>query len=99
MRPRDHDILARELRGSLHLTIGADSSRSVASTKIAGPRLFLDCRPGLSRWRGGRYAWGERKSWGADVVWVTEKGDSCDPFTQDDVGGTPTSQLLDHHDA
>ena len=24
-----------------------------------------DCRLGLSRWRGGRYAWGERKSWGS----------------------------------
>ena len=30
----------------------------------------------------------------ADIVWVTEKGDSCDPFTQDDAGGTPASQLL-----
>ncbi|HTT22100.1 MAG TPA: hypothetical protein VMG82_24440 [Candidatus Sulfotelmatobacter sp.] len=25
----------------------------------------------------------------ADVVWVTEKGDSCDPITKDDAGGTP----------
>jgi hypothetical protein len=29
-----------------------------------------------------------------DVVWVTEKGDSRDPFTQDDAGGTPAPQLF-----
>src|SRR5215470_11143595 len=33
----------------------------------------------------------------ADVVWVTEKGDSCDPFTPDDAGGTPASQLFCDH--
>jgi hypothetical protein len=27
-------------------------------------------------------------------VWVTEKGDSRDPFTQDDVGRTAAPQLL-----
>ena len=32
-------------------------------------------------------------------MWVTGKGDSCDPFTQDDAGGTPASQLLCHHHA
>src|SRR5882762_8609803 len=42
---------------------------------------------------------GERKSWVADVVWVAEKGDSCDPFTQNHAGGTPAPQLLCHHDA
>src|SRR5208337_476129 len=30
-----------------------------------------------------------------DVVWVTEKGDSCDPSTPDDAGGTSASQLLE----
>jgi hypothetical protein len=29
----------------------------------------------------------------ADVVWVTEKGDSCDPSTADDAGGTPGSKV------
>ncbi len=35
----------------------------------------------------------------ADVVWVTEKGDSCDPFTQDDAGGTPAPQLFRDHNS
>src|SRR5262252_3369477 len=62
--------------------------------------VFPDCRPGLSRWRGGRYRVVSREiSGAADVVWVTEKGDSCDPFTQDDAGGTPAPQLLCDHDA
>jgi hypothetical protein len=26
--------------------------------------------------------------------WVTEKGDSRDPFTQDDAGGAPAPQLI-----
>jgi len=26
-------------------------------------------------------------------VWVTVKGDPCDPFTQDDAGRTPAPQL------
>ncbi len=34
------------------------------------------------------------KVWIADMVWVTEKGDSWTPFTQDDAGGTSASQLL-----
>src|SRR6266478_5938586 len=35
----------------------------------------------------------------ADIVWVIGKGDSCDPFTKNDAGGTPASQLLCHHHA
>src|SRR6266545_3696142 len=59
-----------------------------------------DCRRGLSRWRGGRYRVVNQESSGtADIVWVIGKGDSCDPFTQDDAGGTPASQLLCHHRA
>jgi hypothetical protein len=58
-------------------------------------RRTPDCRPGLSRWRGGRYRVVSRDISGtADVVWVTEKGDSRDPFTQDDAGGTPAPQLF-----
>src|SRR5271157_5313161 len=34
----------------------------------------------------------------ADVVWVTEKGDSCDPSTPDDAGRTSASELLEEHD-
>src|ERR1039457_1413263 len=45
-------------------------------------------------------AWIDRESSGAaDIVWVIGKGDSCDPFTQDDAGRTPASQLLCHHHA
>src|ERR1700682_1315426 len=57
-------------------------------------------RQGLSRWRGGRYRVVSQESSGtADIVWVIGKGDSCDPFTQDDAGGAPASQLLCHHHA
>jgi hypothetical protein len=35
----------------------------------------------------------------ADMVWVIGKGDSCDPFTQDDAGRTPASQLFCYHRA
>ena len=60
---------------------------------IAG--LGQSCRLGLSRWRGGRYRVVDPDISGtADVVWVTEKGDSRDPFTQDDAGGTPAPQLF-----
>jgi hypothetical protein len=34
-----------------------------------------------------------------DIVWVTGKGDSYDPFKQDDAGRTPAPQLLCHHHA
>ena len=52
--------------------------------------LLPDCRQGLSRWRGGRYRVVNREILGAaDVVWVTEKGESCDPFTKNDAGRTP----------
>ena len=27
-------------------------------------------------------------------MWVTEKGDSCDPFTEDDAGRTPGSKIV-----
>jgi hypothetical protein len=34
----------------------------------------------------------------ADIVLVTEKEDSCHPFTKNDAGGTPESKLFcDHH--
>ena len=37
-------------------------------------------------------AWVSREiSGAADIVWVIGKGDSCDPFTQNDAGGTPAS--------
>jgi hypothetical protein len=46
-------------------------------------RLVPDGRQGLSRWRGGRYrVVNPDISGSADVVWVTEKGDSRDPFAQ-----------------
>ena len=32
-------------------------------------------------------------------MWVTEKGDSCDPFTKEDAGGTPAPQLFYGHQA
>ena len=32
-------------------------------------------------------------------MWVTEKGDSCDPFTKEDAGGTPAPQLFYGHHA
>src|SRR5438128_7432241 len=52
----------------------------------------------LSRWRGGRYRVVNQESSGTtDIVWVIGKGDSCDPFTQDDAGGTPASRLFCHH--
>src|SRR5438128_8963432 len=55
-------------------------------------------RQGLSRWRGGRYRVVNQESSGTtDIVWVIGKGDSCDPFTQDDAGGTPASRLFCHH--
>src|SRR5207253_4256694 len=45
-------------------------------------------------------AWVSREISGtADIVWVIGKGDSCDPFTQNDAGGTPASQLFCHHHA
>src|ERR1700746_3776788 len=48
--------------------------------------------------RALRVGW-TRRGEVADIVWVTEKGDSCDPFTQDDAGGTPAPQLLRDHDS
>src|SRR5882724_2443245 len=55
---------------------------------------------GLSRRRGGRYRVVDRESSGTiDIVWVIGKGDSYDPFTQDDAGRTPAPQLLCHHHA
>src|SRR6266581_5872409 len=61
-------------------------------------RLRKGCRQGLSRWRGGRYRVVNQESSGTtDIVWVIGKGDSCDPFTQDDAGGTPASRLFCHH--
>src|SRR2546430_10447686 len=41
--------------------------------------------------------WNRESLEAADIVWVTEKGDSCDPFTQDDAGRAPASQLFRHH--
>jgi hypothetical protein len=47
----------------------------------------------------GAAAYGEPSIVGvADIVWVTEKGDSCDPFTPDDAGGTSASELLEQDD-
>src|SRR5438093_3924094 len=58
------------------------------------------CRQGLSRWRGGRYrVVSPDISDTADVVWVTEKGDSRDSFTKNHVGRTPAPQLLCNHHA
>ena len=34
----------------------------------------------------------------SDVVWVTEKGDSCYPSTPNDAGGTSGSELLEKYD-
>jgi hypothetical protein len=48
----------------------------------------------------GAAAYGEPSIVGvADIVWVTEKGDSCDPFTPDDAGGTSASELLEEYDS
>src|SRR6266545_757965 len=70
----------------------------ISPKPVSGQRP--DFRQGLSRWRGGRYRVVNQESSGtADIVWVIGKGDSCDPFTQDDAGGTPASQLLCHHRA
>src|SRR5271169_5035337 len=45
-------------------------------------------------------AWVSREiSGAADIVWVIGKGDSCDPFTQNDAGRTPASQLLRNYHA
>src|SRR5215468_5163328 len=57
------------------------------------------CRLGRSRLRGGRTAYGGPSIVGVgDIVWVTEKGDSCDPSTPDDAGGTSASELLEEYE-
>src|SRR5215475_3359492 len=77
-----------------------ESQNELTSELTPEPAYLPVCRPGLSRWRGGRYRVVSREiSGAADVVWVTEKGDSCDPFTQDDAGGTPAPQLFGDHNS
>src|ERR1700689_5598923 len=62
--------------------------------------VIPDLGLGLSRWRGGRYCVVNQESSGTiDIVWVIGKGDSYNPFTQDDPGRTPAPQLLCHHHA
>src|ERR1035438_552746 len=82
----------------MHQALRAGSSWMTGNPSIIRQRKV--CRQGLSRWRGGRYRVVNQESSGtADIVWVIGKEDSCDPFTQDDAGGTPASQLLCHHHA
>ena len=70
---------------------GDFATTDIQSQRAAGrKRQFPDRRPGLSRWRGGRYrVVGREISDAADVEWVTEKGNSYDPFTKNDAGRTP----------
>src|SRR5579864_2040190 len=68
-------------------------------------RSRRSCLDAIIMWRwcarfGGCYRVVSREiSGAADVVWGTEKGDSCDPFTQDDAGGTPAPQLFRDHNS
>jgi len=76
----------------------ADFTGLMSSSPLC--RQSPSCRQGLSRWRGGRYrVVNPDISDTADVVWVTEKGDSRDPFTKNHAGRTPAPQLLCNHDA
>jgi len=48
-----------------------------------------------SRWRGGRYRVGEAGSaGGCPQIDCGSQGGPCDPFTQNDAGGTPASSLF-----
>jgi|SRR5215469_907998 len=68
------------------------SSKCDRSSRVPISRL------GLSRWHGGRYRVDEPRAFGhCYVVWVMEKGDSCDPLTKNDAGRTPASQLFCDH--
>src|ERR1700722_8928155 len=83
-------------------TVSFPLSRAVQSVRPSSESEFQlpGGRQGRSRWRGGRYRVVSREIPGAaDVVWVIGKGDSCDPFTQNDAGRPPASQLLRNYHA
>ncbi|HUO14474.1 MAG TPA: hypothetical protein VMX38_05760, partial [Verrucomicrobiae bacterium] len=83
----------------LYAVLGSRALLSIYR-RLSGSLASPDCRQGLSRWRGGRYRVVNPDISGtADVVWVTEKGDSRDPFTKNHAGRTPAPQLLCNHDA
>jgi hypothetical protein len=60
--------------------------RSVPSRTICP-----ECRLERSRWRGGHRLSAKEPAAAAEVRLGHKEGDSCDPFTQEDLGRTPAA--------
>jgi hypothetical protein len=95
-RAQNRNFLLAEARSAWRPNAFEERLERLGKSATPGPDRSPDARAfQVSRWRGGRYAWGRYRQSASegDIFWVTRRC-PCDPFTQNDAGGTPAPKLL-----